>query len=132
MKKMRMGIVGVAALGTLAFAAPAGATQTAPADTRAPAASSQAEQGTTSVAGCSRTRIIHDSNAVLRYQECWNRGHRKVRGVLDDRRNNGRCAWAKVRFVPHGPVKTYKDCGGHPTRFDTGWHRARDARVTLS
>ncbi|MFI0450466.1 hypothetical protein [Actinomadura sp. 6N118] len=111
------------------------ATTAAPAErpaTVAQQAGVAAEQGKAAVR-CSKWTTIKIKGGSLRYRECAFGFKRWVVGnPLNDTKNNNRCVWAKVKFVPKGPTKTYKDCGGAPTRFHTGVHSALDARVTLS
>ena len=133
MTKIRMGVVSAAALGTAAFVIPAGGAQALSAAPQAKTATVQTQQ---TQADAQATRCwgkkVTLRSAVLRYTECDRGRLRLVRGVVDDTRNNGRCARAKVRFVPSGATKVYKDCGGRPTYFNTGWRVAADARVTLT
>ncbi|KAB2342481.1 hypothetical protein [Actinomadura rudentiformis] len=108
------------------------ATTAAPAERPAAVAQQAAEQGKAAVR-CGKWTPIKINGGYLRYRECTNGIRRWVAGnPLNDTKNNNRCVWAKVKFVPWGPTKTYKDCGGAPTRFYTGAHTALDARVTLS
>ncbi|MDQ8707190.1 hypothetical protein RCO28_32695 [Streptomyces sp. LHD-70] len=131
--KIRMGVVGAAALGTAAFVIPAGGAQALSAAPQTKTVSVQAQDaGTRAAAATCWTRVIRVNGGNLKYRECDSGNYRKVTGVLNDTKTNGRCVWAKIRFVPTGGTKTYKDCGGATTKFSTGWKRAADARVTLS
>jgi hypothetical protein len=131
MTKIRMGVVGAAALGTAVFVIPAGGAQALSAAPHSKTVTVQSQQADAQATRCWNKRVTVRS-AVLRYTECDRGRLRLVRGVVDDTRNNGRCARAKVRFVPSGATKVYKDCGGRPTYFNTGWKVAADARVTLT
>jgi hypothetical protein len=131
MTKIRMGVVSAAALGTAAFVLPAGGAQALSSAPPAKTVTVQAEQADAQAVRCWNRKITVRS-AVMRYTECDNGRLRLVRGVVDDTRNNGRCARGKVRFVPSGLTKVYKDCGGRPVYFNTGWKVAADARVTLT
>ncbi|MFC7309249.1 hypothetical protein ACFQVC_34205 [Streptomyces monticola] len=135
--KIRMSLVGAAALGTAAFAIPAGAAQASAGAPQAPertavSAMTNAGQADANAVRCSGVRKITVNGGNLRYRECDNGRQRLVHGVLNDTKNNGRCVYAKIRFVPSGYTKHYKDCGGATTKFNTGWRTARDAKVTLS
>ncbi|MFM9372839.1 hypothetical protein [Streptomyces sp. Da 82-17] len=130
--KIRMGVVGAAALGTAAFVIPAGGAQAASSAPQTKTVAVQAEDAAAAAVRCSGVRTITVNGGYLKYRECDNGPGRRVVGVLNDTKSNGRCVWAKIRFVPSGATKTYKDCGGATTRIDTGWKRASDARVTLS
>ncbi|MGP3986801.1 hypothetical protein [Streptomyces sp. 3N207] len=131
MSKIRMGLV-AAALGTAAFAIPAGGVQAQPVAPKA-APSAVARAGETGVqAPTCWDKKIKIEGGTLKYEECsWN-GKRKVTGTLNDTKGNGRCAHGKVVFVPSGVTDKYKDCGGKVTKISTGYWNAADAKVYLS
>ncbi|AXK36098.1 hypothetical protein DVA86_29395 [Streptomyces armeniacus] len=114
MSKIRMGLVGAAALGTTVFVLPAGSTQAQPAQ-----------------AAVCRGETIKIDGGKLEYGECSQNGMREVKGTLNDTKGNGRCVYAKVVFKPSGETRDYKDCGGEVTKITTGWEKASDAEVTL-
>lgn len=130
MSKIRMGLVGAVALGTAAFALPAGGVQ----------ALSHTQQSSTAAvqtpprearATCWRDEIRVDGG-VMKYKECKKSNLRRVTGSVNDTKNNNHCVRGKIRFVPWGPTHIYKDCGGKVKKFDTKWQKARDAKVTLA
>ncbi|MFE0105444.1 hypothetical protein [Streptomyces sp. NPDC059009] len=133
MKKIRMGVVSIAALGAAAFALPAGGAQALSGTPQTASAAVQSADDVTSAARCSGVRKITVTGGYLKYKECKKPGKRKVIGVsLNDTKNNSRCVYADIKFVPSGLKKHYRDCGGDVTKFDTGWHKARDAQVRVS
>ncbi|MDI3418268.1 hypothetical protein [Streptomyces luteolus] len=116
--KIRTGlVVAAAALGTAAFAVPAGGAQGSASSVRAPVC---------------RGETIRIDGGTLEYGECSSNGMRQVTGTLNDNKNNDRCVRSKVVFVPNGPTVKDKDCGGAKTKVTTGWHKASDAKVYLS
>ncbi|MGY5129131.1 hypothetical protein [Streptomyces nigrescens] len=85
-------------------------------------------------AHCSRWKAVDGKGGQVTYQECARKknghGQRLVRGVVNDQKDhNHKCVYARVVFDPSGKVRSYKDCGGKQTRYNTGWHNARNARV---
>lgn len=130
MSKIRTGLVGAVALGTAAFAIPAGGAQ---ALSGAPQSSTAAVQTQPSSA---RATCWHDvikvDGGVMRYKECKKSNLRRVSGSVNDTKNNNRCVRGKIRFVPSGPTHIHKDCGGKVKKFDTKWQKAKDAKVTLA
>ncbi|MGH4033932.1 hypothetical protein ACQB60_33935 [Actinomycetota bacterium Odt1-20B] len=133
MKKIRMGVVSVAALGAAAFAVPAGGAQALPGAPATATASGtvQSTGDVTSAASCSGWKYVAGSGGYLKYKVCKTATKRLVKGVLNDTKSDGRCLRATVRFIPRGPSKQHLDCGGAPTTFTDGWYKALGVRVSL-
>ncbi|MFJ8932371.1 hypothetical protein ACIRLA_37940 [Streptomyces sp. NPDC102364] len=130
MSRIRMGLVGAVALGTAAFALPAGGAQAVSggspqSSTTAPARSADAQ------ATC-WSNVIRVDGGFMKYKECDKGSLRKVTGSVNDTKNNNKCVRGKIRFVPSGPTHIHKDCGGNVKKFNTRWQEARDAKVTLA
>jgi hypothetical protein len=132
MSKVRLGLVGAAALGTAVFAMPAGGAQTQPVAPKAEAAAVETAGEMTAQTSICRGETIKIDGGTLKYGECSRDGKRKVTGTLNDTKGNGRCVNAEIVFVPSGVTDKYKDCGGEVTKISTGWWQAADAKVYLS
>lgn len=132
MSKVRMSLVGAAALSMAVVAIPAGVggAQAQPAPKGDPAVVELAGETSARASTC-RGETIKIDGGTLKYGECSRNGKREVTGTLNDTKNNGRCVRGKVVFVPSGVTDKYTDCGGKVTKISTGWWKAADAKVTL-
>jgi hypothetical protein len=129
MHNFRIRLAGAVALGAAAFAVPAGSAQALPvAPQTQPLALHAVFSG--AHAACARGHV-KDDRGVMKYKACKRGGVIRLTGTLHDTAHNKRCIRARIRFTPSGPVSWYKDCGGKPTRFDTGWQRATNGHMTL-
>lgn len=135
MSNLRTGLVAAIALGTAVFAVPGASAQAlagAPQTATVTAGTAAAPQAAASAApaGCS-TGFVRQDAGVVTYKACTRGRQIRVTGSVDDTRNDKRCVWGQVRFMPSGQIRTYGDCGGPVRKFDTGWKRAGNVRVTL-
>lgn len=129
MSRTRLGLVSVVAFGLAAFAVPAGGAQALSPAPQTAAATAQSRPGAAGAA-CAAGHVKGRAG-VMKYTACKKGKRIRVSGSLNDTRHNRRCLRARIRFEPSGPDIWYKDCGGRPTRFDTGWQRAENGRMTL-
>jgi hypothetical protein len=131
MSNLRKGLVAAITLGVAAFAVPAASAQTLSGTPQTSAAAATAQSQPSDARAACSTGFVRQDAGVVTYKACTAGKRVRVTGSVNDTRHDGRCAFGKIRFSPLGQTRTYKDCGGAVTKFDTGWLRATGTHVTL-